>query len=100
MPASEDDAQDTAALRRRFMIAAVRLAQDCDPAGLDERDLFDLFAAIGEPDFDAWRGHVAEYVHRTTPVAANPSTPRAAAAALTHREFDARLRRERAVGFL
>lgn len=84
-------------LRRRYMIAAIRLAQPADPAPLNDIALFDLFALIGEPDFDTWRTFVEQYeTQRADPqISTEPSDglPRLPP---SHREFDAQLRRQRA----
>ena len=91
------------AMRRRFMIAAVRLAANADPARLDDTDLFDLFAAIGEPDFDGWAEQIRAYEERRGRGEGGMAKHEAAgieqslAQPLTHREFDGCLRRQRAV---
>ena len=84
-------------LRRRYMLAAIRLAQSADPAPLNDIALFDLFALIGEPDFDTWRTFVEQYEtqHALPEDLAEPSDGLSRLQP-SHREFDAQLRRQRA----
>lgn len=100
----DDRADATVALRRRFMLAAVRLAQPADPARLNDSDLFDLYAMVGEPDFTAWRAQVQAFdlwrARQTGPTSSPPETVAAPASfdsstPPTPREFDAQLRRQR-----
>lgn len=101
--ATNDSASDPddEPLRRRFMLAAIRLEQPTDPAHLNDCDLFDLFAMLGDPDFTVWKQSVAAWERWQDRLAAAgaplpPAAPAPVGEPLSHREFDAQLRRQRA----